>query len=315
MTLALILAAATLASANDNIPLLTIADLKAPTTQPIEAPSNASQQQGLVLLVAKAIERGVPLYNDGNREACAGIYETTIDAIMISDVWGMGADERLSVQRNYQAAMQMDSVIDRAWAYRSILDSILTTRLDTLELVQNQSISGENQILFSFDSDAERLPWRVVLDGVMGGLSTGQVDVENGSMVFSGETSLRNNGGFSSIRASLAEGTLRGYDSIELKVRGDGRTYILGTSTRGRMGGESYWHRFDTTDGEWTTVQIPIAAMERHYYGQKLPGRIKPEEVRGLELYIYDKKAGPFSIEIDSIEGRPAPSLLAQRAK
>ena len=268
-----------------------------------------------MLLVAKTIERGVPLYNDGNREACAGIYETAIDAIMITDSWGLGPDERLSIERSYETAMQMESVIDRAWAYRRILDSILTPRMRVLELIQNQSISGENKMLFSFNSDAERLPWRVVLDGVMGGLSTGKVDVDNGSMIFSGETSLRNNGGFSSIRAPLPKGALRGFQSIELKVRGDGRTYILGTSTRGRMGGESYWHRFETTAGEWTTVQVPIAAMERHYYGQKLPGRIKPEEVRGLELYIYDKNAGPFSIEIDSIEGRPAPSLLAQRTK
>ena len=36
---------------------------------------------------------------------------------------------------------------------------------------------------------------------------------------------------------------------------------------------------------------------------QRTAGRITPEEVRGLEFYMYDKKAGPFSLEIDSIEG------------
>ncbi len=45
------------------------------------------------------------------------------------------------------------------------------------------------------------LRWQVVNDGVMGGLSRGSVKVTEGhTLLFAGETSLRNNGGFSSIR-------------------------------------------------------------------------------------------------------------------
>ena len=69
------------------------------------------------------------------------------------------------------------------------------------------------------------------------------------------------------------------------------------------MGGDSYWKRFNTEDGVWQTVTIPISSMERHFFGQRTSGRITPEEGRGLEFYMYDKKAGPFSLEIDSIEG------------
>ena len=137
----------------------------------------------------------------------------------------------------------------------------------------------------------------------MGGLSTGEIDLRNDALVFTGETSLRNNGGFSSIRCELPQGTFAEADAIKMRVRGDGRKWIVGTRKGTQMGGDSYWTRFNTEDGEWQTLTIPIKDMERHFFGQRLSGRITPEEVRGLEFYMYDKKAGPFSLEIDTIEG------------
>ncbi|MGB1397793.1 MAG: CIA30 family protein, partial [Planctomycetota bacterium] len=62
------------------------------------------------------------------------------------------------------------------------------------------------------------------------------------------------------------------------------------------------WTRFDTIAGEWQTVTIKIDEMERHFFGQKLPGTITPDQVRGIDFYIYDKKAGPFRLEIDNIQ-------------
>ena len=143
--------------------------------------------------------------------------------------------------------------------------------------------------------------WGTVLDGVMGGLSTGEIEVRNGVMRFTGETSLRNNGGFSMARTLAGAGAFSGSDAIRMRVKGDGRTYILG-ARKGRDSGESYWARFDTIDGEWVTVTIPISDMECHFFGQKRPGRITADEIRALEIYIYDKKAGPFEIEIESID-------------
>ena len=35
--------------------------------------------------------------------------------------------------------------------------------------------------------------------------------------------------------------------------------------------------------------------------GQRLQGTVRPEDIRALEFYIYDKKAGPFRLEVDSV--------------
>jgi len=75
------------------------------------------------------------------------------------------------------------------------------------------------------------------------------------------------------------------------------------------MGGDSFWHRFQTKPGEWITVEVPVADMERHFFGERLAGRIDASQIAGLEFYIYDKKAGPFQLEVDSIEVLRAPRM------
>jgi hypothetical protein len=65
------------------------------------------------------------------------------------------------------------------------------------------SNSLKNFILrhFSWRSSA----WRVQVDGVMGGLSTGTLDFSEGKLKFSGDINL-NGGGFSSVRRSYSPG-------------------------------------------------------------------------------------------------------------
>jgi monofunctional biosynthetic peptidoglycan transglycosylase len=245
--------------------------------------------------LTRAIERGVPLFNAGNPEACAAVYATALEGVAANADWGMddGARSNLADWLEMSAAIADPS--ERAWAYRGLID-----RLMAGEPIPEVDLA-DSMTLFDF-SDPEAIePWRVVLDGVMGGLSTGEVDVENDRLVFSGETSLRNNGGFSSIRARVPAGSLAGYRALRVQVEGDGRTYILGASSRtGR--GDSYWHRFETTAGETITVTVPITEMIRQYFGNPIRGRLQPSQVAGLEFYIYDGQEGPFRLGVIRIE-------------
>jgi hypothetical protein len=47
---------------------------------------------------------------------------------------------------------------------------------------------------------------------------------------------------------------------------------------------------------------MPVADLERQFMGQRLNGTASPGDLRALQIYIYDKKAGPFRLEIESIE-------------
>ncbi len=243
----------------------------------------------------RTIQRGVPLFNEGDPAACAAVYATALEGIAAAEGFGLPAPERQALGTWLDLAAAIEDPAEQAWAYRRLIDQLL--REEPIEAPP----LGEAITLFDFSDPASVDRWRIVLDGVMGGLSTGNLAAESGKLVFTGETSLRNNGGFSSIRARVPPGSLAGYDTLRFRVLGDGRTYIVGTSTQtGR--GDSYWTRFDTVEGEWQTITVPIRSMVRQFFGQPIPGQITPSAVRGLEFYIYDKEAGPFRLELERIE-------------
>jgi len=245
--------------------------------------------------LSRAIERGVPLFNAGNPQACAAIYVTALEGVAANAGWGLTDDEREHLADWLELSSAIPEPSDRAWAYRRLIDRILAG--ETLGAVELE----ETRLLFDFTTSEQVERWRVVLDGVMGGLSSGTVDRAGDRLVFTGETSLRNNGGFSSIRAPIPAGSLAGYNALRIEVQGDGRTYILGASSRtGR--GDSYWTRFETTPGETTTVTAPIDEMVRQFFGNPIRGRLQPAQVAGLEFYIYDGEAGPFRLEVERIE-------------
>ncbi len=252
----------------------------------------------LTAYLTRAVARGVPLFNDGSPAACSAVYAVALEAVVYSDGWGLDNETRQRVSEGLARAESMNDMSDRAWAYRRIIDALITGTALT-------SVSNAEGVktIFDFSDGGQVQSWRTVLDGVMGGLSTGRVEMGDDTMVFSGETSLRNNGGFSSMRVAVPERIFADSDAIRIRVKGDGRTWIIGTKNAAGMGGDSFWTRFDTVDGEWQDLVFPIDEMERHFFGQRRSGSITPSEVRALEFYIYDKEAGPFRLEIDRIEG------------
>lgn len=156
--------------------------------------------------------------------------------------------------------------------------------------------------VYRFDDNA--LPWRSINDGVMGGLSSGGMRLEDGIAVFSGTLSLENNGGFSSVRSIPAEHTLAGKEGLVLRIRGDGRTYGLRLRTNDRFDGPSYQAAVPTKAGEWTEVRIPFDNFQAVYRGRKMPRypELSPEKIRTFGLILADKQPGGFRLELDWIQ-------------
>lgn len=156
------------------------------------------------------------------------------------------------------------------------------------------------QVLFTFDA-AESSTWSAVNDGVMGGLSEGGPDIRDGVLHFSGNLSLENNGGFSSIRRPI-DLDLSARDGIRLRVRGDGRSYQLRLQTDSRYYQRpvAYSATFPTDDGEWLEVDVPFGRFEAGFRGRKLDGyRLDPGKIELIGILLGDKKPGPFHLEVD----------------
>ncbi|TAE88810.1 MAG: hypothetical protein EAZ81_13335 [Verrucomicrobia bacterium] len=80
--------------------------------------------------------------------------------------------------------------------------------------------------------ETSAMGWSIVDDGVMGGLSQGQMEIqEDGILRFFGTLSLENRGGFSSVRSKSVMFDWSDASALRLRVKGDGRTYQLRLST------------------------------------------------------------------------------------
>ncbi len=88
-------------------------------------------------------------------------------------------------------------------------------------------------------SESDSLSWRVVDDGVMGGLSKGNFGVSSGGILtFRGTLSLENNGGFFSIRTEKGKMNLMGADGVLARVSGDGRNLHMRFGTHAPLRGK-----------------------------------------------------------------------------
>ncbi len=183
-------------------------------------------------------------------------------------------------------------------------------------LLAQSPLLAVQQDLASFQTADSATLWNSVNDGVMGGVSKGGVKRTNeGTLLFSGELSLENNGGFASIRTAERKLDLSEMSAILVKARGDGRTYWVELRTSGQMGASSYRADLPTTAGEWREIRVPLADFKLQAFGRALPIKaLNPAAVASVGFTLADKKAGPFSLEIESVRATDEKTSTAAAA-
>ncbi|WP_444984611.1 CIA30 family protein [Halomonas mongoliensis] len=154
--------------------------------------------------------------------------------------------------------------------------------------------------LIDFQDPGEANRWRAINDNVMGGVSRGGLTVEDGTGVFSGETSLENNGGFASVRRDPEAFDLARQAGMALRVRGDGRTYQLRLYTDQLPRGAAYRAEFQPTADQWQRIELSWQDFKPMFRGRLLEGipPIDPAGIRQVGLMIVDRQAGPFRLEL-----------------
>lgn len=154
--------------------------------------------------------------------------------------------------------------------------------------------------LIDFQDPDEAGRWRAINDAVMGGVSRGGLRVEGGIGVFSGETSLENNGGFASVRRDPEAFDLSEHPGLELYVRGHGRRYQLRLYTDQLPQGAAYRASFQPRTGQWQRVVFTWSEFEPVFRGRLLEDvpAVDPARIEQLGLMIVDRQAGPFRLEV-----------------
>lgn len=150
------------------------------------------------------------------------------------------------------------------------------------------------------------LDWVCVNDTVMGGVSDSAV-VADDTVVFSGNLSLEQNGGFTSVRTQPTTLGLEGATGFRLTLRGDGRTYDF-TARRADVPirGGSYRVAVETVADEEIEVEVALSAFQATAFGRPITGAPPlaqaPERIDSLGFLLADGQPGAFSLTILAIE-------------
>ena len=160
------------------------------------------------------------------------------------------------------------------------------------------------KLLTDFSDASVAKQWVSVNDNVMGGISEGGFRIsEDNTLVFSGNLSLENRGGFTSIRTRPKDLGLDGYDTIALRLKGDGRIYYINLMNSSRSAAASYRAPIKTKKDNWQEVHISLKDFVYTSYGRIVTraAPLKAKDVQSLGITLADKNAGPFRLELSWI--------------
>ena len=151
--------------------------------------------------------------------------------------------------------------------------------------------------------------WVVVNDNVMGGVSIGDTYYTETSMVFEGEVSTSNNGGFVSFRSPRGEYDLSNFTQVEISYKSEGHNFSMILADRLMWYLPEFRLEVLPTSSEWTTTTTSLYDFKQYEmtgYGDAETGvEMSPDhlsDVIRLELRNSEFADGEFRLEIDYIE-------------
>lgn len=161
----------------------------------------------------------------------------------------------------------------------------------------------KSTVLITFDNERSLDEWRVTNDSVMGGLSVANTQLDNKVFVFSGNISIENYGGFTSIFKKLP--TLPDdIESITIKVLGDGNRYQL--RVRSQVAGYELAYKidFDTKKGEVEDHTFNLTDFKASFRGRIIENAplLEAESISHVGFLIKANQRQHFSLSVQAIK-------------
>ena len=157
--------------------------------------------------------------------------------------------------------------------------------------------------------ESDGADWFVLNDDVMGGVSTSEVYATDTTVVFEGEVSTDNNGGFVSFRSPNNEYDLSQYSQIEVSYISEGHDFTMILADQMMWYMPEFKHEVFPIENEWTTAVTSLYDFKQYQmtgYGEtetdvEMSDEVLSEVIR-LELRNSEFASGAFRLEIDYIE-------------
>ncbi|MGB3790868.1 MAG: CIA30 family protein [Phormidesmis sp.] len=233
-------------------------------------------------------------------------------------------------ESSLQAASSSDEKRNRLIAQLMAADTVVVsseiaaasaTLLAILDQIEKDRRGQVVELVFDFsEPGCDLSAWGELDDVVMGGVSQGRLYLANPNQadqqaVFAGVVSTDNSGGFSSVRTQNFEPPFNfsGWLGMRLEVKGDGQRYKFILRNSASWDSPAYVYGFDTTAGEWISMDVPFAALVPTFRARSMPDAslFDPAKTVSFQLMLskfeYDKRlnpnftAGPFELAIKGI--------------
>jgi NADH dehydrogenase [ubiquinone] 1 alpha subcomplex assembly factor 1 len=168
-----------------------------------------------------------------------------------------------------------------------------------------ENMKHQYKLIFDFSLPGDEKRWEIMTDEVMGGISQSQISItSNKTAIFRGKVSLKNYGGFASIRTQTKDYRLDGYTGLSIRVKGDGKKYRLRLRTDDEFEGIAYQASFTTQSEKWIIVHLPFSKFIPVFRGHVVSEapKLEPGHIRRIGFMIADKQEGIFTLEIDWVK-------------
>ncbi len=176
----------------------------------------------------------------------------------------------------------------------------------TLSLIISLFFASEiYEMNINFGKTKSGTNWLVINDGVMGGLSDSKAVLLNNSILFDGNVSLENNGGFASLRSERSNIDLSKARSVTVRYRSENQKAGL-RLIKSDMFYLPYLKVYlPETNWEWKTVNFSMTDFEEYRLERNTGKTLNDddfEDIIRVGLIVSNKIEGPFKIEVDYIK-------------
>jgi len=176
------------------------------------------------------------------------------------------------------------------------------------------------RMVYDFKDDKANENWIAISDAEFGGKSEVAFEKsKHGQCVFRGNISTvlpddddeAKYSGFCAAKSKPLMGfmgkvephDLETFDTIEIRLRGDGRSYFFNIHPESFQSTDDLYQGFLFTRGgpHWEIIRIPYNSFVLTSHGFVQDNQIRFNNIRAFGFSLSDKKNGPFHLEIDYI--------------
>ncbi len=176
-----------------------------------------------------------------------------------------------------------------------------------LTLISTIISANTQEFRINFGNTADQTKeWVMISDDVMGGITRSKLEYTETSLVLSGDISLENYGGFSSVKTRFKSVDLSEYKGLKIRYRSANQRFAFTLEDSRNWTQPNFKGDLPPTkDNAWSESTIYFKDFKEYQIGEPTGEKLNPASLKNivrLGIITTEKKEGPFSLEVDYVE-------------